>query len=99
MYSPSIRRSRRFRITALGAAVAFPMARALACPSCYGAANGPMVDGMNTAILVMLGIVGMVFAGIIAFIFWMRHRIRVMPDGTPGAAYRNEFGLLQWKNS
>ena len=59
--------------------------RAWACPACFGGGDGSaVVDGMNAAILVMLGILGTVFAGIIAFIFWMRRRSRVLFDRTAG---------------
>ncbi len=94
------KRSVRFRLLVLVAVLLAVAPRAWACPACFGGGDGSAVgDGMNTAILVMLGIVASVFAGIIAFILWMRRRSRVLFDRTPGAAYLNEFGLLQWKNS
>lgn len=49
-----------------GAASLLPDAAA-ACPSCYGSAAGPVIDGMNLAVLVMIGFTGGVFSWIIAF--------------------------------
>lgn len=72
---------------------------AVACPACFGAASGPTIDGMNAAILAMLGITGTVFGGIVVFAIFMRRRTRVIFDRTPGTAYLNEHGILQWKNS
>ena len=40
---------------------------AAACPACYGGATGPVIDGMNAAVLVMIGITGGVFSWIVAF--------------------------------
>jgi hypothetical protein len=39
---------------------------AAACPACYGGATGPVIDGMNAAVLVMIGITGGVFSWIVA---------------------------------
>jgi hypothetical protein len=40
---------------------------AAACPSCYGASSGPVIDGMNLAVLVLIGVTGGVCSGIVAF--------------------------------
>ena len=60
------------------AAVAFLVARAAgACESCYGQqASGPMIDGMNTAILFMLGVIGAVLLVVAAFFVYMWRRGR-----------------------
>lgn len=41
--------------------------QALACATCYGASDSPMAQGMNWGILVLLGFIGSVLAGIVAF--------------------------------
>lgn len=45
---------------------------ALACPSCLGAADGPMASGLNAGIAVLLGVTAVVLAGfaggIVAFV-------------------------------
>lgn len=41
--------------------------KALACATCYGASDSPLAQGMNWGIMVLLGFVGMVMTGIVAF--------------------------------
>lgn len=48
---------------AAGLALALPQV-ASACATCFGAADAPMTRGMNNAILMLLGIVGLVYVGI-----------------------------------
>jgi hypothetical protein len=68
--------SRRSRIAvvaaALLAALTIAPSPALACPSCLGAADGPMASGLNAGIAVLLGVTGLVLAGfaagIVAFV-------------------------------
>lgn len=70
-------------IVAILIALALP-AVASACPSCYGSgASGPMVDGVNTAILVMLGIIGAVLACVAFFFFMMLRRSYRLRFHTP----------------
>ena len=40
---------------------------AWACPVCFGAADSPMTQGMNMAILLMLGVLGCVATGFVMF--------------------------------
>ena len=40
---------------------------AFACATCYGASDSPLAQGMNWGILVLLGFVGTVMTGIVAF--------------------------------
>jgi heme/copper-type cytochrome/quinol oxidase subunit 2 len=51
----------------LAAAAALLSTPATACPSCYGASSGPVIDGMNLAVIVMIGITGGVCSWIVAF--------------------------------
>ena len=37
---------------------------ASACATCFGAADSPMTKGMNNAILLLIGVVGLVYVGI-----------------------------------
>lgn len=71
---------------------------ALACPSCYGAADGPMIQGMNMAILTMLGITGVVLAAISSFFVMMRRRIKRLRSGELTHPYINQQGMLEWNN-
>lgn len=48
----------------------------LGCPVCYGPGDAPMNKGMNSAIWVLLGIVGFVQIGFVALFwsFWRRSK-------------------------
>ncbi len=72
--------------------------RLLACPVCYGAADSPMLDGMNAAIVVLLGITGTVLAGIGSFFIMMRRRSKILNDHSSGKAVVDKRGILQWNN-
>lgn len=47
-----------------------------ACPSCYGAADAPMTQGMNMAILALMGVTGSVLLGFVSFFVYLRKRTR-----------------------
>ena len=51
-----------------------------ACPVCYGASDSPMADGVNAAILVLLGITGSVLIAFAAFFVYLRKRSRITLD-------------------
>ena len=53
----------------------------LACPVCFGASDAPAAQGMNMAILVLLGVTGGVLAGFIAFIVYLARRARLYREG------------------
>lgn len=40
---------------------------ALACATCYGASDSPLAQGMNWGIVTLLGVIGAVLAGVVAF--------------------------------
>jgi uncharacterized membrane protein YphA (DoxX/SURF4 family) len=65
------------RLVAILAAVwlALPQAAA-ACATCYGAPESPMTQGMNNAILTLIGVVGIVYVGIGRVILDFRRRAR-----------------------
>ena len=46
----------------------------LACPSCYGAPDSPMTNGMNMAIMSLLGITGFVLIAFVSFFIYLRRR-------------------------
>ncbi len=39
----------------------------LACATCYGASDSPLAKGMNWGIFTLLGVIGSVLAGVVAF--------------------------------
>lgn len=67
---------RRMLPAALAAAwLALPEA-ARACATCYGAADSPMTQGMNNAILFLIGLVGLVYVGIGKVLLDFRRRAK-----------------------
>ncbi|HEV7516222.1 MAG TPA: hypothetical protein VGR07_07980 [Thermoanaerobaculia bacterium] len=63
---------------AISVALALPRLAA-ACATCYGAADSPMVDGQNKAILVLLGFVGLVYVFVGKLIWDFRQRAKRLP--------------------
>jgi hypothetical protein len=44
-----------------------PGRSAFACAACYGASDSPLAQGMNWGIVTLLGVIGTVLFGIVAF--------------------------------
>jgi heme/copper-type cytochrome/quinol oxidase subunit 2 len=63
-------------IAVLFVLVALP-GSAYACGSCYGAADSPATNGMNFAILSMIGVTGGVLAAMTSFFLYLRKRARL----------------------
>jgi len=59
----------------------FHPATALACAVCYGDPQAPMTNGMNMAILSLLGITGGVLSAFVAFFVFLRKRARTVWNG------------------
>lgn len=72
---------------------------ALACPTCYGANDAPMKQGMDMAILAMLAITAMVLGGIGMFFIGMRRRMNRIRGVVSHTAHVNHKGALEWKNT
>ena len=53
---------------------------ASACATCYGAVDSPMTQGMNNAILMLIGAVGLVYVGIGKVILDFRRRSRKLSE-------------------
>ncbi len=49
---------------------------AMACATCYGAADSPMTKGMNNGILTLIALVGVVYVGIGKVFLDFRRRSR-----------------------
>lgn len=58
---------------AVALALALPQI-ASACATCFGAADAPMTKGMNNAILMLIGVVGIVYVGIGKVVLDFRRR-------------------------
>ena len=82
---------RRFWLVWVGLVVALAVASppAQACAVCYGAADSPMTEGMNNAILFLLSIVGVVQVGFVALFVSIRRRTRRLQQ------QRDRFQLIE----
>ena len=58
---------------------------AAACAVCFGAAQEEAVQGLQAGILLLLGMVALVFAGVGAFLIAARRRIRRLAVHSPEA--------------
>jgi hypothetical protein len=54
-----------------------------ACPACYGKPDSAIADGMNLAILFLIGVVGLVMGGILGFFFYLRKMAKLDAMRTP----------------
>ncbi|RME96363.1 MAG: hypothetical protein D6766_00910 [Verrucomicrobia bacterium] len=59
-------------IPALAAVEAVP--KAWGCATCFGASDAPMAKGLNVGILFLLGVVGFVLSGLVAFFVMLGKR-------------------------
>ena len=66
-------------LTAATVWLALPQA-AVACATCYGAADSPMTKGMNNAILTLIALVGEVYVGIGKVFLDFRRRSRKLNE-------------------
>jgi len=73
----------------------FAPGSAVACGSCYGAADTPATNGMNFAILSMLGITGSVLAAMTSFFLLLRKRARLYLATIDPHETSNEKGGIQ----
>jgi heme/copper-type cytochrome/quinol oxidase subunit 3 len=48
----------------------------LACPSCYGDAEGPMIDAARLGMWLLLGVTFAIQGGFIAFFLYLRRQAR-----------------------
>lgn len=53
---------------------------ASACATCFGAPDAPMTKGMNNAILMLIGVVGLVYVGIGKVALDFRRRSRRLAE-------------------
>ena len=72
----------------------------LACPSCYGQAEGPMIDAARLGIALLLGITLLIQGGFVAFFLYLRRQARKAKE----QALDDEWSRLQrahdraWRN-
>jgi|TARA_B100000809_G_scaffold25464_1_gene22361 hypothetical protein len=51
-----------------------------ACAVCYGAADDPMVKGMNSAIFFLLAAIGSILLGVIALAIYIARRAKLVKN-------------------
>ncbi len=99
-------KSRNFAVVILFLIVGI-CSSASACPSCYGAADSPLTAGMDAAILVMLGITGVVLSmivGVFLFLWRRAHRRsaeisnQTFVDDQGLLKTNKEKGVVEWNN-
>lgn len=73
------------RVLWLAAALITAPRAALACPVCFGDVSSPMAGAANTAIIVMLIVVGCVLTAFASFFICLARRAR-LAAGEPGPA-------------
>lgn len=54
-----------------------------ACAVCFGDPESPMTDGINLAILTLVGVTGSVLGGFVAFFLHLRKRARLFSRPKP----------------
>jgi len=74
-------------VSAAGATVAAVWlglpAVAAACATCFGDPQAPATQGMNNAILMLLGVVGLVYVGIVKLFWDFRKRSKKLEEQQP----------------
>lgn len=73
----------------LGALVVVAKSSALACATCYGASDSPLAQGMNWGIATLLGVIGAVLAGVVAFFVHVGLRSAKVNAGEPNQTDKN----------
>lgn len=71
---------RRLGTIVLAACILLLPQIASACATCFGAADAPMTKGMNNAILMLVGVVGLVYVGIGKVALDFRRRSRRLAE-------------------
>jgi hypothetical protein len=64
-------------------------AAAHASPSCYGEAEGPMIDAARLGIALLLGITLLIQGGFVAFFLYLRRQARKAQDQALDAEWSN----------
>ena len=76
-----------FRYRAAGTMIAWALmaASVLACPVCFGVEEGPVTDGLRTAVVVLVGVTLMVLTGFGVFVTRFVRRSGMTSEARPGS--------------
>ena len=80
MKARKVRRGIRRIVTTAAAVMIGGATTVLACPVCFGAAEGSMIDGAELGVVVMLAITLVVQGGFVGFFLYLRKRAKRMAD-------------------
>ncbi len=72
-------------LLAIGSAGAAPQS-VWACATCYGASDSPLAQGMNMGIMVLLGFIFCVLAGVTGFFIYIVRRANALAAPTPSGS-------------
>lgn len=76
-------RVRHARLWLVSAFAVVAKSSAFACATCYGASDSPLAQGMNWGIATLLGVIGSVLAGVVAFFVHVGLRAAKVNAGEP----------------
>jgi hypothetical protein len=68
-------------LSALAVLASSPSAHA--CAACFGRSDSPMAKGMNAGIFVLMGVIGMVLAGVASFFVFLSRRAATSSTPSP----------------
>lgn len=94
------RSARAVALAAAGLAFLASPGTALACPSCYGATEGPLIDAARVGMWLLLGVTLAIQGAFVAFFLYLRRKAREARDQALDA----EWSSLQrahdraWRN-
>lgn len=74
------------RVVAAVALVAAASRDALACPVCFGLADGPLAQGSNLGIFALLGVTLGMLGAFAAFFYYLRRREQAMTRQAPASS-------------
>jgi hypothetical protein len=94
------RRARALALAAAGLAYLASPATALACPSCYGATQGPLIDAARVGMWLLLGVTLAIQGAFVAFFLYLRRKAREARDQAMDAEWSSlqRAHDLPWRN-
>lgn len=83
MVLSKVKEKKHLKLFSALAAILISQDAAFACSVCYGAAESPVLDGMNWSILFMLGLTYLLLGSFAAFFFYLRRREKMFCEEPP----------------
>ncbi len=94
------RTARALLCAAAGLALLASPGTALACPSCYGATEGPLIDAARVGMWLLLGVTLAIQGAFVAFFLYLRRKAREARDQAIDAEWSSlqRAHDLPWRN-